>query len=265
MKNLKPVLCAGFLGLALTSFSLSAHAETIIYDPLTSPPSGSINGHKPTERMGGVDVPDSAYAVYGGTYTAGATGTTPGIGNIPIAELLIPTVTSGYIYTLTLNVDMGTGGDAELGFDNTNSTYYMDGGGAYINSPSGPALQLNQGAGSRGLSASDRGDSQYSPSTSTGSSVGDHTLKLVLDTTGAYYTIAFYTDGTPIGSTYSYSATDPNPVINAIFFGGQGTDLVTNTDFKLIETAAPEPSPWAYLALGLGALAFQLRRRAAQQ
>ncbi|MDR1303778.1 MAG: PEP-CTERM sorting domain-containing protein [Verrucomicrobiales bacterium] len=86
-----------------------------------------------------------------------------------------------------------------------------------------------------------------------------HNYSLVMDTTGATWTVQYFLDGTAISDLLNMNTT---PSLNQIAIGvSSGNYYVTGLSLYDLATI-PEPSVWLLLAGGFGLLACLRRRRA---
>jgi hypothetical protein len=97
---------------------------------------------------------------------------------------------------------------------------------------------------------------QVYPQAVNASSLISNNVTIILDTTLANWTTSIYQAGTQIGSTYTYTGT--NPTITRVGFVSDGSGGQVDA-FQL--TAVPEPSTYAMVLGGLLNLSLIRRRR----
>lgn len=147
------------------------------------------------------------------------------------------TPTSGFVYELTATISSQYWGSwIGVGFLPDNSLYGW--------SPNNPmALRTATGW-------------QVYPQAVNASSLISNNVTIILDTTLANWTTSIYQAGTQIGSTYTYTGT--NPTITRVGFVSDGSGGQVDA-FQL--TAVPEPSTYAMVLGGLLNLSLIRRRR----
>ncbi|MEN6457529.1 MAG: PEP-CTERM sorting domain-containing protein [Thermoguttaceae bacterium] len=272
MRRLSALIAiVAFAGLVAT-----AQADIIYQDTFGT--AGTLNGSTPTVRTG--DYGSSSTAVWiantkfsktsGSCYNSVVS--TTGYGAwLPL------TVSAGNIYTVSVDIQMYTAASgigngtewAEVGFAYNSTTpsrssgyAFDDYGRAWAIQKSGSTtssfMQLGRGYTNMGVTDSRLELIDYS-SAQFGSEFVFHNLKVVLDTSGAVWTMACYLDNaaTPY-NTYTYST---NPGVNYVGFAVSGKGSYVD-NFTVSAVAVPEPSTLAILAAGLvGLIAYAWRKR----
>ena len=304
--KMKPYLrlsSSSVLSLALiggfTCIASKASAQVLVQDSLTTLTSTSISGRTPDQETNtGATYIQGTYSNYRTTATGAVD-----LGSDGLASVVLPVaaLTSGHVYTLTIQealgaVDTGPNGSdlAQFGFDNTAADSSL----AFYSS-TGPSVAVLANGSTRNYAGQDNifafgGGTSPTNGVTTGI-VGPNTLKLVLDTTGSAWTVTNYVNGVESGSftysgyadfnaflpdgsrNYDYgtaSATEDslhntpltNPTIDSISFSdGGGAPHFTNLQFSESSPGAvPEPATWAYLVSGLALLGVCLRRKRCQ-
>jgi hypothetical protein len=247
MANVIVGMCAngaGTVGAATITIYQDSFSRGTVGTPLT------LNGTAP-------DVVNTG----GATWTGGASDTTDGTqANNPAgaAGFLPFTPASGNIYTLSADLDLLAANDQweAIGFTNgTNSgnEFYLLGNNA------GPWL-LQRGDGVT-LDHTFLGPETSGGAAATASGVtGYNTYSIVLDTTNAAWTAAFYRGATLLVGPTAYGV---NPTISAVGFGNSNS--AGNIDnFTLTVTTIPEPAAVTLLGFGGVGLMAVARRRNAQ-
>ncbi|MFA7345435.1 MAG: PEP-CTERM sorting domain-containing protein [Terrimicrobiaceae bacterium] len=235
-----------FAALAL-AFTGAAHAATIIYEDDFNR-NGTLNGSTPVPvDTGGALWKDNGVFHTTSTALGGSVTSTAGSATLPF------TPTSGFVYTLEADVIVNTASTnwASIGFSSS-----ID------NSPSptagGAPTMLVRGAafGGNWVQPFSSGLTTFGPSPGPAANAAgtSNTLTLVLDTTGAAWTVSAFINGTADGS-FTYGT---NPTIAAV-----GINWGTDATFTRVElSSVPEPATWGLLA-GAGTVLVTLRRRKA--
>ncbi|MFA7343260.1 MAG: PEP-CTERM sorting domain-containing protein [Terrimicrobiaceae bacterium] len=239
-------LAASFLVLTiLAGFSGAASAQTIIYaDGFSGSSATNLNGLAPDVRSGADGGSASAtWAANSGWKADGSNNAASGSQKASLT--FTPDLNKVYTLSLQLNPTAGTG-LFMLGFSSDSSTTFSNGAAPY-------------------LTLSDEGTAQIFTSnnvlaTGTNTFTGlalNQTAQVVLDTTGAAWTAAWFYNGTQLGSTFTYVT---NPTSTGFVKFARSLDEVGTVDnFQL--SAVPEPSTWALLAFSLTTVMVLRRRR----
>jgi len=226
----------------------------------------------------------------GGSSTLGLPASTDPNGSAGADYFTLPTaITTGsgvwtFSTTATFNIPVppatanNNGINIGVGFGNFTSTNWVmnSSGVASANGTGGPFIQdvrdpfnplvsffagLNSGSGSTGsvTSAISQGNSPENGNQGT-----PLQLKLVLDTTGAHWTVSEYVDGI-LAETFTYQT---DPTITGIGISAFGRNLddtsVTFSNTTLtddVTSAVPEASTWAMMMLGFAGLGLVSYRR----
>lgn len=261
----------GLLAL-IVACAASVNAETIttIYqDDFSGSSTAGLAGTTPDTTTGGATWISSSYISANGAINNTSTNTLTGNSNAYLAF----TPVAGHIYTLSadLNISQYVSTDVKwlaFGFvyssttPSTSSSFFTSSTsyGAYaLTSYSRSAATTVSAKMYRGKANTNQvGTTQ----TYTGVAATTYnTIKEVLDTTGAAWTIKWYCDGAEIGSS-SYTATTNPTTINYVGFGTRCGATGGIDNFSLTSTTIPEPGTIALLAAGmLGLLAYAWRKR----
>lgn len=267
--------------IAIVAFAgLVATAQADIIYQETFSTTGTLNGSTPSVRTGTYGSSSTATWIANTKFSKTSSGggvcyntmsTKSGYGAwLPL------TASAGNIYTVSIDIQMYTGYDygtagywAAVGFayksttPSTNAGYAFDDyGRAWAIEKAGDTasnfMQLGRGYSAVSDTSSSLNYVSYS-NTDFGSSGIFHNLKVVLDTSGAVWTMACYLDNaaTPY-NTYTYST---NPGVNYVGFATSCTGSYVD-NFTVSAVAVPEPSTLAILAAGLvGLIAYAWRKR----
>lgn len=225
--------------LASTSFA------TVLYDDQftrgTAETPLALHGTSPTTY-------DSSLPAH--SYLASTSWTSDGsvasVSSGSVSAFLPTTISTGYVYTLSLTLDLSTTDANFFGFGFTSTNLYNS---TILSSlPLGSAGLLFRGNGE----VVSRADSTILATGHT----GETTLSLILDTTETAWTLNYEINGTAVGATYTFTT---NPTISYIGFGNFSTARGYVDDFTL--TVVPEPAVLHLSLASAFAFLFLKRRR----
>ena len=231
----KTYILTTLAGLALAS--MSATAGTTIYTETFIGNTGALNGATTTEG--------------GGTWSAGPYMTHDGALPVQGKQLayLDFTPDAGNVYTLSM--DLAITGNDWFGFGfselNTQNVYFYQ-----INSS---AWMLNHTSSNVDTFLGPNATNSYAGGNIA--TLATNNLKIVLDTTEALWSAAYYVnDGLVNEATFTV-----NPTINYVALGRQNGTITGQMSNLSLTAAIPEPGTYALLAGALALTSVMVRRR----
>jgi len=280
MRNCSLSLLAAVAGVSL--FAQAARSQTLYLDQFST--SGSLNGTKPNTSfnnatwtaLGGVAGPSSNGSVLSVPTTVAQTNT------LDLGSNYFSTHAGVYTLSMDVNIPAGSGSPwLALGFVTNPVT-----GGTLSSTASNSGLNPNGGTNGGSPWMLDRQNGQVNVYGGNGtnsnflsSSVGafpggtTYTMKLVLDTSVANWTLDAYMGSTQLDlngasagntRTFTTNPTDIRYVGFSFSPSGGSIGTITADNFSLALAAVPEPSPALLVGAGVVAIfGFRRIRRAA--
>jgi len=252
-----------FVSLAVASLALISPVwSAIIYQDDFSGAAGPLNGTAPDIRPG-----TETWAAHTAFTLTGSSAANVAAENSPRGAYLPFVPQTGFLYDLRVTVkfaaELTQTRSLQMGFlefpptGNTGRVVATGDGAAAFFLRNNGTYQARYEGGTAPAATMPEGS--ISPSTVD----EPHTMRLTLDTSGAFWVLHAYFDGAEVGTGFTYTA-NPTGILavgisaNTSNAGGATGDF---TNFIFTSEAIPETSATLLLTAGLGSLMLRRRRR----